>query len=227
MMTLTTETENRVFTAADFRLRAAMRGLSLDMVAEAADAAAQCHSRGDHVLNPDLPAASLRPDQLLPAAVLVPVVNYGSTASVILTLRSAHLPSHAGQIAFPGGKMGPEDASVVETALRETAEEIGISREFIEPVGLLDTYRTGTGFHVVPVLAVVSPGFSLTPDPREVADVFEVPLSFLMTEANHRRDARELYGKLRHYHAIPFGDRYIWGATAGILRSMYERLYAE
>ncbi len=223
MMILTMETEKGAFTAADFRGRAAHHAVPLELADEAVEGFP--HFRGDHELNPGIPTETMPRRALRPAAVLVPVVDRDDGATVILTLRASHLASHAGQVAFPGGKVAPGDATIIDTALREAEEEIGLMSRFVTPVGMLDIYRTGTGFHVVPVLAVVSPGFTLAKDEQEVADVFEVPLEFLMTEANHQRHAREIHGVLRHFHAMPYGERYIWGATAGILRAMYERLY--
>lgn len=223
-MSLTIEIKTSTFTAADFRERALSRAIPLERVAEVE---AALHFHGDHDLNPDLMTASMSGDTLRLAAVLIPVVDYGDQASVILTKRAAHLPTHAGQIAFPGGKVSVEDASIIDTALRETVEEIGLAAEFIEPLGLLNAYRTGTGFCMIPVLSVVTPGYTLIADEQEVADVFEVPLSFLMSPVNHQRHSKEIYGKTRHFHAMPYRDRYIWGATAGIILAMYERLYAE
>ncbi len=182
------------------------------------------YDSGDAVLNPDL-------EQLLEraaareAAVLVPIVDRPEGASVLLTTRSATLRKHSGQIAFPGGSVDPEDASVEAAALREAREEIALDSRFVETLGRLPRYRTFTGFRITPVVAIVRPGFALKPDPAEVADIFEVPLSFLMDEANHRRDSRELGGHMRHFYSISFGDRMIWGVTAGILRTLYERLY--
>jgi 8-oxo-dGTP pyrophosphatase MutT (NUDIX family) len=160
-----------------------------------------------------------------PAAVLLPVVARGDLY-VLLTERTSHLAAHAGQIAFPGGKPDPGDSGPVATALREAEEEIGLARAFIEPLGFLDVYRTGTGFAVTPVVALVRPGFTLIPNPNEVAAVFEVPLAFLMDPSNHRIDAHTLGGRDRRFYAMPYGERYIWGATAGILRNMHDKLFA-
>ena len=148
------------------------------------------------------------------------------TPSVILTLRTSHLSSHAGQIAFPGGKLDKGELAV-DTALRESEEEIGLSAEFVEPLGFLDLYRTRTGFAVTPVVALIRPGYELKPNPQEVEDVFEVPLAFLMDEANHLTHSRRWQGKDRYYYAIPYGERYIWGATAGIIRNLHRRLKYE
>ncbi len=183
--------------------------------------------RGDFDLNPQIPTPAPPAGGLRLAGVLVGVVDREPGATVILTLRAAHLPSHAGQIAFPGGRADPGDATIVDTALREAQEEIGLAPDLVTPIGLLDGYRTGTGYRIVPVLAAVLPKFTPRPDTREVADIFEVPLAFLMTGSNHQRHARQWQGHTRHFYAMPYGERYIWGATAGILRLMYERLYAE
>lgn len=181
--------------------------------------------RGDHVLNPDIRQLVER-GNAREAAVLVPVVDRGEAASVILTTRSSHLRKHSGQIAFPGGSIDPGDASPEATALREAFEEIALDPRFVEPIGRLPRYVTTTGFRITPVLAIVNPGFSLRPDPSEVEDVFEVPLAFLMDAANHARESRMWQGQERHYYVMPFEDRFIWGVTAGILRTLYERLYA-
>jgi 8-oxo-dGTP pyrophosphatase MutT (NUDIX family) len=145
--------------------------------------------------------------------------------TVLLTQRSAHLADHAGQIAFPGGKIDATDASPLDTALREAREEVGLKREYIEPIGYLGLYGTSFGFRILPTLARVKPGFKLVLSQAEVDDTFEVPLSFLMNPANHQVQSKEFRGMLRSYYAMPYGPRYIWGATAGMLRMLYERIY--
>jgi 8-oxo-dGTP pyrophosphatase MutT (NUDIX family) len=224
-MTLSMETEKGAFTAEDFQRRAALRSRPVSDAPELM--AADLQSRGDFDLNPHLPAPAPPPGGLRLAGVLVGVVDREPGATVILTLRSAHLPSHAGQIAFPGGRAEAGDATIVDTALREAREEIGLAPELVTPLGLLDGYRTGTGYRILPVLALVSPHYVPEPDAREVAEIFEVPLAFLMSVGNHERHSREWQGQTRHFYAMPYRERYIWGATAGILRLMYERLYAE
>ena len=159
-----------------------------------------------------------------PAAVLVPVVDHPQP-TVLLTQRSAHLNDHAGQISFPGGKIDATDASPLDTALREAEEEIGLSREFIDPIGYLDLYGTSFGFRILPAVARIKPGFKLRINQSEVDDVFEVPLAFLMNPVNHQTHSKEFRGIERSYYAMPYEERYIWGATAGILRVLYERIY--
>ena len=158
------------------------------------------------------------------AAVLFPIVLRASGDTVLLTQCTAHLRDHAGQISFPGGRVEMEDLSPIHTALRETEEEIGLSRERIKILGFLPEYRTGTGFRVTPVVALVQPPFDLQPDPFEVAEIFEVPLSFLLDPANHQRHSIHHRGAMRDYFAMPYGDYFIWGATAGMIRSLTQRL---
>jgi 8-oxo-dGTP pyrophosphatase MutT (NUDIX family) len=161
---------------------------------------------------------------LTPAAVLFPIVLRADGATVLLTRRTAHLRDHAGQISFPGGRVEEEDLSPTHTALRETEEEIGLSREHIEIIGFLPEYRTGTGFRVTPVVALVHPPFAITPDTFEVAEVFEVPLAFLLDPDNHKPHSLHYRGALRHFVAMPYGEHFIWGATAGMIRSLTERI---
>ncbi|WFU39287.1 CoA pyrophosphatase [Bradyrhizobium sp. CB82] len=165
-----------------------------------------------------------REQPVRPAAVLIPVIDRPEP-TVLLTQRSAHLNDHAGQIAFPGGKIDAMDASPRDAALREAEEEVGLSRDFVEPVGYLDLYGTAFGFRILPTVARVQPGFELAINHSEVDDAFEVPLSFLMNPANHQMHSKEFRGMERFYYAMPFAERYIWGATAGILRVLYERIY--
>jgi 8-oxo-dGTP pyrophosphatase MutT (NUDIX family) len=206
---------------ADFFARARAR-LNLDVPAGITDETI-IPARGDHDLDPMTVAiAKVRP--IRPAAVLVPIVARDEPM-VLLTQRTAHLKEHAGQISFPGGKIDPTDATPLAAALREADEEIGLGSDRIEPIGYLDLYLTTFGFRIVPLVARVAPEFSLNLNPDEVDDAFEVPLAFLMTPENHHRKSREWNGLTRHFYEMPFGERYIWGATAGILRNLYERIY--
>jgi 8-oxo-dGTP pyrophosphatase MutT (NUDIX family) len=175
---------------------------------------------GDHDLN-DTPRAD---SPLTPAAVLVPLVARPRGLQVLLTQRTDHLYDHAGQVSFPGGRRERSDASSVETALRETHEEIGLGEDFIEVVGLLDDYETGTGFRVTPVVSFVAEGFTLALDTFEVAEVFEVPLDYLFDPANHQTRSREFNGRRRNYYVFEYRDRVIWGATAGMLMNLYRRV---
>ena len=163
------------------------------------------------------------------AAVLIPIV-LREVPMVLLTERTAHLSSHSGQIAFPGGKTDETDTDAAFTALREADEEVGLKADFVEVIGTLPTYVTGTAFIITPVVALVQPGFVLQPNVHEVADAFEVPLSFLMNPAHHRRHAIEWEGVRREWFSMPFADvareRFIWGATAGMLRNLYRFLAA-
>lgn len=157
---------------------------------------------------------------LTPAAVLIPIVTRNSGLTVLLTQRTVHLRDHAGQVSFPGGRCEPEDGGPVATALRETEEEIGLPRQQVEVLGVLGEYRTGTGFAVRPVVGLVTPPLDLKLDDFEVADVFEPPLEFLLDPANFRRESVEYRGALREYWAVPWRERYIWGATAGMLLNL-------
>jgi 8-oxo-dGTP pyrophosphatase MutT (NUDIX family) len=163
-------------------------------------------------------------DGVRPAAVLVPIVAHDDELTVLLTQRSDELPTHAGQISFPGGKMDAGDATPLDAALREMAEETGIGREFASPVGYLDTFNTGSGYSIVPVVAVLRPGFTAVPEPGEVTDIFEVPLAFLMDPANHVSRQGMWRGKMHQYYEMPYGERYIWGVTASMLRELSRRL---
>jgi 8-oxo-dGTP pyrophosphatase MutT (NUDIX family) len=179
--------------------------------------------RGDHDGNPGMvPVGALRP-----AAVLVPLVERPGGLSVLLTQRTAHLHDHAGQISFPGGRVEPDDPDATAAALRETEEEIGLARRHVEIVGRLDTYQTRTAYEVTPVVGLVRPPFELVPDTFEVADVFEVPLAFVLDPRNRERRTREFQGTERHFWVMPYGERYIWGATAGMLVNLAEVLTGE
>jgi len=206
----------------DFFLRARAQ-LSLDVPAALNDPAAQ-GKRGDLDLDPSLweraGVAATRP-----AAVLIPVIDRPEP-TVLLTLRT-ELPSHPGQIAFPGGKIDAGDASPAAAALREAEEEIGLARELVHPIGYLDLYLTFSGYRILPTVARVRPEYRLVLCEAEVADAFEVPLAFLMDVQNHALHSRDWKGITRKYYAMPFGERYIWGVTAGILRNLYERIYQQ
>ncbi len=182
------------------------------------------HSRGDHNLDQIFKMVA---DELpvRPAAVLIGIVER-EEPTVILTQRAEHLPDHPGQVSLPGGKIDPGE-SPLACALREAEEEIGLGREFIDPIGYLDIYATTKGFRIVPTVAHVRPGFPLAVDRSEVDEVFEVPLAFLMDPANHQQHSRDFRGITRTFYAMPFNERYIWGVTAGILRTLYERVVAD
>lgn len=179
--------------------------------------------RGDHELTPEFRAlVDARP--VRGAAVLVPIIAR-ERPTVLLTMRSAHLSSHAAQIAFPGGKIDPEDDGPLGAALREAQEEVGLAPGLVSPLGYLDAYLARTGYRIIPVVGLVQPDFGLTLNPDEVDEAFEVPLDFLMTDGNHQRESREWLGMVRTFHAMTYEKRRIWGITAGILRSLYERIY--
>jgi 8-oxo-dGTP pyrophosphatase MutT (NUDIX family) len=176
----------------------------------------------------DYDLAGGRPEgrPLKDAAVLVALMDRPEGLSVLFTRRTADMPTHAGQISFPGGRRQSEDASPVDTALREAREETGLDPALARVLGVSDAYETVTAYRVQPIVALVRPPPAFAPDPREVADVFEAPLSFLMDPSNHVREERMWNGMKRSYYAIPYGDHYIWGATAGMLRALWLRAFA-
>ena len=177
--------------------------------------------RGDHSLMPGGEAPAPR---LTLAAVLVPLVRREAELTVLLTQRTAHLNDHAGQVAFPGGRIEQSDRDPVHAALRETDEEVGVPAEYVNVIGRLDTYITGTGYEITPVVGLVRVPYPMRPDPHEVADVFEVPLSFILDPRNHERHSREVKGRIRSFYVLPYPGRYIWGATAGMLVNLAEVL---
>ncbi len=179
---------------------------------------------GDHRMASDI-AAVLADKPFRPAAVLIPIVAR-EQPTFLLTQRADELSTHSGQIAFPGGRIDDNDTNPADAAMREAEEEIGLTREFITTLGYLDPYLSGTGFRIVPVVALVTLGFTLKINPSEVMNAFEVPLDFLMAPENHARHSREWKGVNRSYYAMPYGEHYIWGVTAGIIRRLYERLYS-
>jgi 8-oxo-dGTP pyrophosphatase MutT (NUDIX family) len=218
----TAQQQTEDFFGRDFFDRARAR-LTLDVPPALTDPTAQGIRRGDLDLDPVLwERAGVSATR--PASVLVPVIDRSEPA-VLLTQRTSDLASHAGQVAFPGGKIEANDASPVAAALREAREEVGLASVLVAPIGYLDLYLTFSGFRILPTVACVKPNFALTLNPSEVTEAFEVPLAFLMNPSNHERKTREWKGIQRDYYAIPFEGRYIWGITAGILRNLYERVY--
>lgn len=164
-----------------------------------------------------------QPEQLTPAAVLLPIVMRAEP-TVLFTQRSAKLAQHAGQVSFPGGRAEPTDESLIRTALRETQEETGIDASFISIAGFLEAYETGTGFAILPVVGLLREGFALVPNTDEVAEIFEVPLAFLLDPANRQKEQAEWKGRVRHYYAFRYSGHYIWGATAAMLVNFAERV---
>jgi 8-oxo-dGTP pyrophosphatase MutT (NUDIX family) len=177
--------------------------------------------RGDHSLNSE---DMRHPGPLTPAAVLVPLVDRAEGMTVLLTQRAAHLNDHAGQISFPGGRMEAQDLNPQHAALREALEEVGLPPEHVTPVARLDDYETRTGFLIYPIVGIVQPPFPVKTDPFEVADVFEVPLSFILDRRNHRIESRFFKGYQRQFYVLPYEQRYIWGATAGMLVNLCDVL---
>jgi len=159
-----------------------------------------------------------------PAAVLLLVVNHPGDPTVVFTQRTAHLADHAGQISFPGGRVEEGDRTPEHTALREAEEEVGIPGDRVEILGRLPEYHTGTGYRVTPVVGWAEPPLTYRPDPHEVADIFEVPLAFLLDAGNHRYESAFFKGRMRKYWAVPYGERFIWGATAGMLVAFHRIL---
>jgi 8-oxo-dGTP pyrophosphatase MutT (NUDIX family) len=200
---------------ADFLDRAAHRLAGVDAVFETP-------VRTDYDLNPDWPVPEA--PAYRKAAVLVGLIDRGEDFGVLLTLRPDTMPSHAGQVAFPGGRIEPGETALA-AALREAHEEVGVEPGSVRLLGQGDTYLTGSGFAIAPFVGLLPADFVATPDAREVADVFETPLSFLMNAVNHQRHEKEYRGVLRAYYAMPHNGRYIWGATAGMIKSLHDRLY--
>ena len=193
---------------------------------EAALALGPMEDRSDFDLNPDARPELVSGSRARPAAVLCGLVGRGPALNVVLTRRTANLSSHAGQISFPGGKVDQGDPSPRAAALREADEEIGLTAGEVEILGRLDTYRTRTGYRIIPFVGRIAPSWRPIPAPREGAEVFEAPLDFLMDRANQVMHHHERAGARRFYHAMPWGDYYIWGATAGMLKNLSDRLDA-
>jgi 8-oxo-dGTP pyrophosphatase MutT (NUDIX family) len=180
--------------------------------------------RGDFSMQPGTEPPPV--SELTPAAVLVPLVQREVELTVLLTQRTPHLQAHGGQVAFPGGRIEPSDRDPVHAALRETEEEVGLPSDHVSVIGRLDTYITGTGYEITPVVGLVRAPYPVRADPNEVADVFEVPLAFVLDVRNHERHSREFKGRIRSFFVLPFPGRYIWGATAGMLVNLAEVLSA-
>ncbi len=181
--------------------------------------------RSDFDLNPDYcEDLSIAPRA---AAVLIAIINHDKGAQVLLTRRPENMTSHPGQVAFPGGKVEKSDDSIEAAALREAHEEVGLDPSVVDIIGYLDTYQTSSGFRITPVVGLVPSSYQLVLDRREVDEAFEVPLQFLMTAENHQKHSRIWQGKNRAYYAMPYGDRFIWGATAGMLKNFYDRIYRD
>ena len=198
------------------------RGAFRAFISGRIDSSKRGAARSDYDLNPDMRREA--PADLISAAVLVPLVLREGGITMLLTQRTDHLRDHAGQVSFPGGRVEDHDDNAEATALRETEEEVGLGRSHIEIVGELDPYETRTGFRITPVVGLVEPGFTLTLDTFEVAEVFEVPLSFVLDPTNHQKQSRVWRGAERHFYVLPYPDHYIWGATAGMIVNLYHCL---
>lgn len=218
-----TQEKAGLYSAEEVSLRARAR-LSLELPGSAIDPAHKPR-RGDHVLNPGIVDETFAA-RATPAAVLIPIVPRANGAHVLLTQRATGLRRHPGQIAFPGGRIDPEDDGPLDAALREAGEEIGLERHTVTPLGFLDPYLTHSGYRILPLVAMLNPPFSLICNPDEVAEAFEVPMGFLMDDANHRQESRMREGIERHFYSMSYCERNIWGVTAGILRNLHERLYS-
>lgn len=186
---------------------------------------AHARERGDFDLNPKWRESLSEERTLKPAAVLIPIIERGQGLRVLFTRRADHLARHAGQVSFPGGRLHDDDDDEVAAALRETEEEVGLDRSFVTVLGELDRYETGTGFAIHPFVGLVREGFELKIDTSEVAEAFEVPLTFLMDPKNHEPRTAHWQGRERRFYGMTYDGHYIWGATAGILINLYERLY--
>lgn len=207
--------EKAAFTANGFRAEA-LTSLSQGVSGET----------GDHILNPGMPPYARWNGAPRDAAVLIPVVDRPGEATVLLTVRSDHLPSHAGQVALPGGKIDAGDGSARIAALREAEEEVGLPRANVDTIGELAPYMTGSGYRITPVIGIVRPDFDPQPNPGEVEDIFEVPLGYLMNPSNYLLDSLLWKGNRRYFYTMPYEGRRIWGVTAGIFRSMYDTVFA-
>lgn len=211
----------RAPTALLAELAAGEIGVLRDKLLERAPSLPLIPTRGDFDLNPGTRPTEKR--NLTPAAVLMPIVKRSEPA-VLFTERTSHLTRHAGQVSFPGGRANEGDISLVQTALRETQEETGIEPGFITVAGFLDPYETGTGYAILPVVGLVAEGFALSPEVNEVAEIFEVPLAFLLDAKNRQRNSREFQGRMRTYYSFTYDGHTIWGATAAMLVNFGERV---
>lgn len=184
----------------------------------------QEHQHGDHLLNPGAQQWMMK-KEITPAAVLVPFVERSDELQIIFTKRTDQLKSHSGQIAFPGGKIDPQDRDAADAALREANEEILLDPQHAEILGNLPDYVTGSGYRISPILALIDSNAQMQPNPEEVEYIFEVPLNFLMNPANHHMGSRKFNGRDRYFYEMPYGQHHIWGITAGIVHMMHEKMF--